>query len=142
MWVVTGPYVTVASFEVLFLIYKSCRLALTTIEIESSSMVNFERQQACQEQRRDGPTARKPRCGSSAPRRHFVLCDGVVVEFGIEFTMLDRCTRLGNMIQHSKKKAQHSKKKLVKKNLCKIEPGLNPLAGLNPGRRIAGSSLL
>ena len=47
----------------------------------------------------DGPTAHEPRCGSKAPRRHCFLCDGVVCEFGIEFKMLARCPRLGNMIR-------------------------------------------
>ena len=38
-------------------------------------------------------------CGSKAPRRHCFLCNWVVFEFGVEFGMLARCPRLGNMIR-------------------------------------------
>ena len=52
---------------------------------------------------RDVPTAHEPiaRCDPKAPRRHYLLCDGVVFEFGIDFNMLARCPRLGSMIRET-----------------------------------------
>ena len=58
----------------------------------------------------DVPAAHKPARGPWASRRHLVLCDGVVVEFGVEFATLDGCPRLRNMIQHSEKKSAEKKK--------------------------------